>query len=217
MSTIRKLGPIKPRFTCRRCLHTSNALRNHYETLALEQGASKAQIKSQFYKLSKEHHPDFHPTNREQATKKFHNITAAYEILKDDRKRREYDKEVLNLRSANSRRPTRRYTGSRWKPPKATGSHIHDTYAPREEGASYRQATGQSGTTAPGVGAKYKDHFERHQIAEERMAERRRARGQVFNRPDDNIEEKFSSRLGQAALTFITIWGAVAVGVGIFR
>jgi DnaJ-class molecular chaperone len=49
--------------------------------LNIETTATESEIKSAYYKLAKEHHPDQNPENKEESTKKFQEIANAYEIL----------------------------------------------------------------------------------------------------------------------------------------
>ncbi|KZS95137.1 DnaJ-domain-containing protein [Sistotremastrum niveocremeum HHB9708] len=70
-----------------RCFSSSACrLATHYDTLAIPRDASRAQIKSKFYTLSKELHPDTHP-NDPAAKSKFQKITEAYSVLGDERQR----------------------------------------------------------------------------------------------------------------------------------
>ncbi|KAG8984755.1 hypothetical protein FRB94_009764 [Tulasnella sp. JGI-2019a] len=64
----------------------------HYEALNLGKNASKHQIKSSFYKLSKELHPDRNPTATQESKDKYLAASAAYNVLVDDRRRRAYDR-----------------------------------------------------------------------------------------------------------------------------
>ncbi|KZT40966.1 DnaJ-domain-containing protein [Sistotremastrum suecicum HHB10207 ss-3] len=70
-------------------------LATHYDTLAIPRDASRAQIKSKFYTLSKELHPDTHP-NDPAAKSKFQKITEAYSVLGDERQRRAYDRTLAD-------------------------------------------------------------------------------------------------------------------------
>lgn len=64
----------------------SNSL---YETLGISKGASSDEIKKAYRKLARQYHPDI---NKEPgAEEKFKEINAAYEILSDETKRRQYD------------------------------------------------------------------------------------------------------------------------------
>ena len=59
-----------------------------YEILELEQSASLDDIKKNYKKLAKKYHPD---RNKDpEAVKKFHEISSAYQILSDDKSRKEY-------------------------------------------------------------------------------------------------------------------------------
>jgi curved DNA-binding protein len=62
----------------------------HYETLGVNETASADEIKNAYRKLAMKWHPDRNPGNPE-AEEKFKTISAAYEILSDDNKKREYD------------------------------------------------------------------------------------------------------------------------------
>jgi DnaJ family protein A protein 2 len=57
-----------------------------YETLELEKDASQKDIKKAYFRLSKIHHPD-----KGGDAHKFKEISAAYEILSDPEKRKQYD------------------------------------------------------------------------------------------------------------------------------
>ena len=60
---------------------------DQYKTLGIEKGASKDEIKKAFRKLAHEHHPDKNKGN----DTKFKEISEAYSILSDDKKRQNYD------------------------------------------------------------------------------------------------------------------------------
>lgn len=62
-----------------------------YQTLQVERGATQAQIKSQFYKLSKELHPDVNPSD--DAKKRFQEVSEAYATLGQPTNRRSYDRQ----------------------------------------------------------------------------------------------------------------------------
>ncbi|WP_086253250.1 DnaJ C-terminal domain-containing protein [Campylobacter sp. P091] len=64
----------------------SNSL---YETLGISKDASSDEIKKAYRKLARQYHPDI---NKDPGTEeKFKEINAAYEILSDETKRRQYD------------------------------------------------------------------------------------------------------------------------------
>lgn len=61
-----------------------------YKVLGVNKSASQEEIKKAFRKLSMKHHPDKN-NNSEESTKKFQEISQAYEVLGDENKRKEYD------------------------------------------------------------------------------------------------------------------------------
>ena len=63
--------------------------KNYYDILGVTPGASEAQIKSAYYSLSKQFHPDVNKS--EDAKKKFAEISEAYETLGNRGRRRIYD------------------------------------------------------------------------------------------------------------------------------
>ena len=65
--------------------------RDYYEMLGIAKSASKDEIKSAYRKLALKYHPDKNPGNKE-AEEKFKEINEAYEILSDDSKKQQYDK-----------------------------------------------------------------------------------------------------------------------------
>ncbi|KAI5443558.1 chaperone protein dnaJ 72 [Lathyrus oleraceus] len=68
---------------------------DHYKVLGLHKTASKEEIKSAFKKLAFQFHPDKHSQSpkavKDNATARFKQVSEAYEILMDDRKRAEYN------------------------------------------------------------------------------------------------------------------------------
>ncbi len=63
------------------------AKRDYYEILGVQKSASKDEIKKAFYKLAHKYHPDKAGGDGE----KFKEISEAYSVLSDDKKRGEYD------------------------------------------------------------------------------------------------------------------------------
>ncbi|KZV67378.1 DnaJ-domain-containing protein [Peniophora sp. CONT] len=75
----------------RRRISSTAVLRaTHYETLSVPHHAHLNQIKSNFYKLSKELHPDLN--KQPDAKEKYVAVTEAYHILSDGQRRRAYDR-----------------------------------------------------------------------------------------------------------------------------
>lgn len=70
-----------------------------YEILQVPHDSNLKEIKSQYYKLCKLAHPDTKVTkNHEEKVPNFQELTAAYETLKDAKKRREYDRTLALIR-----------------------------------------------------------------------------------------------------------------------
>ncbi|XP_072394815.1 dnaJ homolog subfamily B member 6-A-like isoform X2 [Diabrotica undecimpunctata] len=65
---------------------------DYYKILKVSKNASTDEIKKAYKKLALKWHPDKNPDNKEEATKKFREISEAYEVLSDGKKRRTYDK-----------------------------------------------------------------------------------------------------------------------------
>jgi curved DNA-binding protein len=64
--------------------------RDLYDVLGVSRGATTDEIRKAYRKLAKKHHPDMNPGDK-KAEEKFKEITAAHEVLSDDRKRKLYD------------------------------------------------------------------------------------------------------------------------------
>ncbi|KAI3653788.1 hypothetical protein MP228_001735 [Amoeboaphelidium protococcarum] len=65
--------------------------KDYYKTLGVDKSANDADIKKAYRKLSLKHHPDRNLDNKEEAEKKFKEISEAYEVLSDSNKRAVYD------------------------------------------------------------------------------------------------------------------------------
>ena len=63
---------------------------NYYEELGLDKTASAEDIKKAYRKLAFQYHPDRNPDDK-VAEEKFKKISAAYDVLGDEEKRRQYD------------------------------------------------------------------------------------------------------------------------------
>ena len=64
--------------------------KNLYDVLGVPKNASKEEIKKAYRKLARQYHPDRNPGDAE-AEAKFKEVQAAYDVLADDAKRKQYD------------------------------------------------------------------------------------------------------------------------------
>lgn len=83
---------------------------DHYETLHLNKEATQDEIKRAYFRLAKEYHPDRHfQAGLEEFTPQlealFRRITEAYDTLLMERKRKEYDTELVIKRTKGRRDP----------------------------------------------------------------------------------------------------------------
>jgi DnaJ-class molecular chaperone len=65
---------------------------NHYLVLGVPRNATAESIKNAYRTLAMKWHPDKNPQNVQQAQEKFQEISAAYSVLSDPEKRRDYDR-----------------------------------------------------------------------------------------------------------------------------
>ncbi|XP_059171670.1 dnaJ homolog subfamily B member 6-A-like isoform X4 [Physella acuta] len=63
----------------------------YYEVLGIEKSATEQDIKKAYRRLALKWHPDKNPENKDEAKKKFQEISEAYDILSDKKKREVYD------------------------------------------------------------------------------------------------------------------------------
>jgi len=64
---------------------------DYYETLGVTRGADEKAVKTAFRRLARKYHPDVNPGDK-AAEQKFKEISEAYEVLRDPKKRAQYDR-----------------------------------------------------------------------------------------------------------------------------
>ena len=80
---------------------------DYYNTLGLEAVATETEIKLAFRQLALKFHPDKNPDP--EAEQKFHDITEAYEVLRDPEKRRSYDDTMAQNRFKSESESRQKY------------------------------------------------------------------------------------------------------------
>jgi molecular chaperone DnaJ len=73
-------------------------MKNYYQVLGIDQGASQEEIKKAFRRMASLHHPDHNPQNPAEAEEIFKGINQAYEVLSDGARRRQYDRLIQQRR-----------------------------------------------------------------------------------------------------------------------
>lgn len=71
-----------------------NFMKNYYQILEIQAGAPKEVIKAAYRALVKKYHPDNYSGDINVANEKLRELSEAYEVLVDESKRREYDKQL---------------------------------------------------------------------------------------------------------------------------
>ena len=64
--------------------------KNYYADLGVSSSATADEIKRAYRKLARDNHPDKHPGDK-VAEERFKKVAEAYDVLGDDKKRKEYD------------------------------------------------------------------------------------------------------------------------------
>ena len=106
---------------------------DHYRLLGVTKSSSKEEIKEAFRKLAIQYHPDKHAQSsksaRDAATLKFKQVSEAYEVLVDDRKRAAYNLSRYNKNSSysyhNNYDPNYYYRGGSYHRPPPFSSQPH--------------------------------------------------------------------------------------------
>lgn len=189
--------------------HSRSSHKNFYERLGLTKDATRKEIKSQFYKLSKLHHPD--KTTSEESRKAFLSINEAYSVLGNDRQRRDYDLTLLDKSgslysdaSSKSTRGTLRRTPFRHSAQSAQS--VAAAAAAARTRAAFRPQYGSRESVSH---FDSKSHQEMHYEQDLRREERRQARmrDDAKHQQDQQFEESdtWTSRILRVSLVFMVV------------
>ena len=118
-------------------------MRDPYEVLGVQRGASAAAIKSAYRKLAKKHHPD-NNANDPKAAARFSEVNSANEILGDEDKRKAFDRGEID---ADGKPRFQGFPGGGRGPGASPGGGFE----------SYNFRTGPGGFSAGGQGAGFED------------------------------------------------------------
>jgi curved DNA-binding protein CbpA len=112
-------------------MHTN---KDPYQLLGIPREASEDDIQRAHLKLVREYHPDTNPEDP-RAEERFKEIQQAYEVLSDNKKRREYDKRLHASSTEASVRPDSEGAGA-----KTRGGAAHGTAegSDRERGPMFK-------------------------------------------------------------------------------
>jgi DnaJ-class molecular chaperone len=82
-----------------------------YKVLGVARDAPDDDIRRAYRKLAKELHPDLNPSNRAAAEERFKKVSAAYDIVGDPAKRKQYDRGEIDANGEPRRGYQRSYAG----------------------------------------------------------------------------------------------------------
>ncbi len=79
-------------------------MKNYYEVLEVNENASSEVIDKVYKILAKKYHPDMYQgVSKEKAEKRFKEIGEAYEVLSDEERKVEYDRELAAYKEKNEK------------------------------------------------------------------------------------------------------------------
>ncbi|XP_017093838.2 dnaJ homolog subfamily B member 6 [Drosophila bipectinata] len=165
---------------------------DYYKVLDVPRTATDSEVKKAYRKLALKWHPDKNPDNLDEANKRFRELSEAYEVLSDEKKRRiydEYGKDGLGDRG-QSRSHTRHHYNTHdfddfdimggfpfvFRPPEEVFREFFGVNSPFAD--FFRDANGYSngstsgssssrrhGGTSGGIGASRHHHHHQHKLA----------------------------------------------------
>ena len=101
---------------------------DYYKTLGISREATQAQIRSAYRNLAQKYHPDKNPS-LENDDSKFKQISEAYAVLSNLRKKSTYDRLYNNRRSSSrSNTPDDQKSKSEYNKPRRTKTKLEEFY-----------------------------------------------------------------------------------------
>ncbi|KAF9359938.1 hypothetical protein BGX26_010983 [Mortierella sp. AD094] len=194
--------------------YSQSGKRNHYEQLNLTRSATKKEIKTQFYKLSKLHHPDKNAS--EESRKKFLLINEAYSVLGDERLRRDYD--LIQLDKSGTL-----YSDSSSHSPPSRGTLRRTPFRHSPQSAAAAAAAAAAARSRVpfrpnfGEGVAHFDskshqemHYEQEIRREERRQARERASAEYQSRKQYEDSDSSAGRVFRVFFVFMTVVAATS-------
>jgi DnaJ-class molecular chaperone len=100
-----------------------------YKVLGVPRDAPDEEIRRAYRRLAKELHPDLNPNNRASAEERFKKVSAAYDIVGDPEKRRQYDRGEIDANGEPRRGYQRAYAGGGPFRGRAGGARSEDEFS----------------------------------------------------------------------------------------
>ncbi|MEL6440640.1 MAG: DnaJ domain-containing protein [Cyanobacteria bacterium J06621_8] len=111
---------------------------NYYSILGVAQNASIEEIKAAFRSLARRYHPDLNPNNP-LAAEKFKQVSQAYDVLSDHKKRRRYDFEQT-ISPPPKKNSSKKSNSKKSNPTPISALDFYNRALTRSQAKEYRQA-----------------------------------------------------------------------------